>query len=75
MDAPVLVEQSGPVLTLTRQMPWRMQGAAHPMEAHRLESRMLLERGRSPDVTEGVTAFLDKRPAQFAGRVSTDMPD
>lgn len=62
-------------MALTRQMLWRMQGAAHPMEAHRLESRMLLERGRSPDVGEGVTAFLEKRPAQFAGRVSTDMPD
>ncbi len=62
-------------MALTRQMLWRMQGAAHPMEAHRLESRMLLERGRSPDVGEGVTAFLQKRPAQFTGRVSTDMPD
>jgi enoyl-CoA hydratase/carnithine racemase len=61
-------------MTLTRQMLWRMQSAAHPMEAHRLESHMLLERGRSPDVAEGVTAFLEKRPAQFAGRVSADMP-
>ena len=62
-------------MALTRQMLWRMQGAAHPMEAHRLESRMLLERGRSLDVAEGVSAFLEKRPARFAGRVSTDMPD
>lgn len=61
-------------MALTRQMLWRMQGAAHPMEAHRLESHMLLERGRNPDVIEGVTAFLEKRPAQFAGRVSADMP-
>lgn len=62
-------------MALTRQMLWRMAGAAHPMEAHRLESRMLLERGRSPDVGEGVAAFLEKRSARFAGRVSADMPD
>jgi hypothetical protein len=26
-------------------------------------------------VTEGVTAFLEKRPATFPAKVSTDMPD
>ena len=70
-----IAAQAAPVsMALTRQMLWRMQGAAHPMEAHRLESCILLERGRSPDVGEGVAAFLEKRPARFSGRVSADMP-
>ena len=32
-------------------------------------------RGRSADVREGVTSFLEKRPAVFTDRVSADMPD
>jgi enoyl-CoA hydratase/carnithine racemase len=61
-------------VALIRQMMWRMQAAAHPMEAHRLDSRAMFHRGRSEDVKEGITAFLEKRPARFADKVSTDMP-
>jgi len=71
-----LTADSAPVsIALTRQMMWRMLGADHPMEAHKLESRGILTRGRSADSREGVAAFLEKRPAQFPDRVSTDMPD
>jgi enoyl-CoA hydratase/carnithine racemase len=70
-----IVENAAPVsVALTRQMMWRMLGAAHPMEAHRIDSRAIFARGASADAKEGVTAFLDKRPAQFTDRVSTDMP-
>jgi hypothetical protein len=31
--------------------------------------------GRSADAYEGVSAFLEKRPARFRMRVSADMPD
>ncbi|ARB47496.1 MULTISPECIES: crotonase/enoyl-CoA hydratase family protein [Alloalcanivorax] len=58
-----------------RQMIWRMAGASHPMEAHRLDSATMKSRGGSNDVREGVNSFLEKRPAQFPDRVSTDMPD
>lgn len=69
-------EGTSPVsVALIRQMIWRGLGMAHPMEAHRVDSRGILFRGRSDDVAEGVTAFLEKRPAQFPGKVSTDMPD
>ena len=71
-----IVDHAAPVsVTLTRQMMWRMLGAAHPMEAHRADSRAILERGRSADTREGVMAFLDKRDAVFTDRVSADLPD
>lgn len=71
-----IAENTAPVsVALTRQMLWRMLGADHPMVAHRLDSRAVQERGRSADAREGVTSFLEKRPARFPDRVSTDMPD
>jgi enoyl-CoA hydratase/carnithine racemase len=62
-------------VALTRQMLWRMLGADHPMEAHRVDSRGILERGRSADAREGVVSFLEKRSAVFPLHVSTDLPD
>jgi enoyl-CoA hydratase/carnithine racemase len=62
-------------VALTRQMLWRMLGAAHPMEAHKIDSRGIDARARASDVKEGVASFLEKRPPHFTDRVSTDMPD
>lgn len=71
-----MADGTAPVaVALARQMMWRMLGADHPMEAHRIDSRGVFSQGRGPDVKEGVASFLEKRPAQFPGKVSTDMPD
>ncbi|NNE12943.1 MAG: crotonase/enoyl-CoA hydratase family protein [Ilumatobacter sp.] len=71
-----IAEHAAPVsVALTRQMMWRMLGAPHPMHAHRADSRAILERGRSADTREGVSSFLEKRPATYTDLVSTDLPD
>src|ERR1700749_1615889 len=71
-----IASKTAPVsVALIRQMMWRMMGADDPMEAHKVDSRGIYARGRSDDVKEGVVSFLEKRPAQFKNKVSTDMPD
>ena len=61
-------------VALTRHMMWRMLGANHPMEAHKIDSRGVQFTGKSNDAREGVTSFLEKRAPKFPGRVSKDMP-
>lgn len=70
-----LTAESSPVsVAATRHMLWRMMGAPHPNVAHRWDSRMIFVRGRSADAAEGVTSFLEKRPAVFPNTVSGDYP-
>ena len=65
---------SAVAVALARQMLWRMAGADHPMEAHKVDSRGIAAMGASPDVAEGVAAFLEKRAPRFTMKPSTDMP-
>jgi enoyl-CoA hydratase/carnithine racemase len=71
-----MAEGTSPVsVALSRQMLWRMLGAPHPMDAHRVDSRGIAARGSSADAREGVESFLEKRQASFPLRVSDGMPD
>ena len=71
-----IAENTAPVsVALARQLMWRMLGAEHPMLAHRADSRGMFARGQSADAVEGITAFLEKRPANFPDRVSDGLPD
>jgi enoyl-CoA hydratase/carnithine racemase len=71
-----IADNTAPVsVALTRQMLWRMLGASHPMEAHRVDSRGIQSRGASADAREGVDSFLEKRPAAYPVKVSDGLPD
>jgi enoyl-CoA hydratase/carnithine racemase len=60
---------------LARHLLWKMLGADHPMEAHKLDSRAIRWMGRSADAYEGVSSFLEKRPAVFRMSSSRDLPE
>ncbi|MGD9958312.1 enoyl-CoA hydratase-related protein [Nocardioides sp.] len=64
-------QDAAPVSTsVTRRLLWQMQTATHPMAAHQLETQALNLRGVSADASEGVAAFLARRPPEFTDRLS-----
>lgn len=70
-----IAENTAPVsIALTRQMLWRFASAPHPFDLLKVDGPFAMELGGSGDVKEGVSAFLEKRPPKFPGRVSDGMP-
>ncbi|OQW58544.1 MAG: enoyl-CoA hydratase [Proteobacteria bacterium HN_bin10] len=70
-----IADNTAPVsVALARRMMLDMLDASHPMEAHRLESRLMVARGQSGDAKEGVTSFLEKRAPAYPDKVSKHMP-
>ncbi len=71
-----IADNTSPVsVALTRQMLWKLLGADHPMEAHKIDSRAIYELGKGADAKEGVESFLEKRSPEFPSKVSQDMPN
>jgi enoyl-CoA hydratase/carnithine racemase len=57
-----------------RRLMWSGLSAESPHDAHVADSHLMYDLGAAPDAAEGVTAFLEKRPATFPMRVSADLP-
>ncbi|MBN4055464.1 hypothetical protein JYU12_01830 [bacterium AH-315-K03] len=71
-----IADNTAPVsVALTRQMLWRMLGADHPMQAHKVDSLAVKMRGSTADAQEGINAFLEKRAAVYPETVSDALPD
>ena len=68
----IATERSAVGIALTRQMMYRNSAQPHPMAAHQVDSLAMFYTSIA-DGKEGVQAFLDKRPAQFASKAS-EMP-
>ena len=60
-------------IALARQMMYRNVCLPHPLQAHEVESLAIYYQSRTSG-KEGVQAFREKRPPEFADKASTDMP-
>jgi len=71
-----IVDNTAPVsVAVTRQMLWQLPAADHPMEAHKVDSRIIYNRAKSADAKEGIASFLEKRSPVYPDKVSRDLPD
>jgi enoyl-CoA hydratase/carnithine racemase len=71
-----IVDNAAPVsVAVARQLMWRGLAFDSPYDSHVADSRAMHLTGQAADVREGITAFLEKRPAEFPGRVTSDLPD
>jgi len=61
-------------VAVMRQMLYRLSPLDSPEPAFALESKLIASCGANPDSLEGVVSFLQRRPPEFTGVVSKDLP-
>ena len=64
---------SSVAIALTRQMMYRNSAQPHPRHAHNIES-LAVYYASQKDGKEGVSAFLEKRPANFTSKIGENRP-
>lgn len=70
-----LVRTTAPVATaVIRQMLYHLSALDSPLPAHAVDSRLIAGLLNNPDAAEGVRSFFEKRPPDFPGTVSDDLP-
>jgi enoyl-CoA hydratase/carnithine racemase len=70
-----IATETAPVaVALTKQLVWRFLSEPDPSAAERLDAQVFGWTTQSPDAKEGIRAFLEKRPARWGMRVSSDLP-
>lgn len=70
-----IADNTAPIsVALTRQMLWRLSPEPSPYPTLKVDGALAMALGATDDVREGVSAFLEKRPPAFPGKVSTGMP-
>jgi enoyl-CoA hydratase/carnithine racemase len=70
----IAANTSAVAVAAVRRLMWSGLGASSPWDAHRTDSLLMRAFGAAPDAAEGVTAFLEKRQAEFPMTVSRDLP-
>jgi enoyl-CoA hydratase/carnithine racemase len=70
-----IVENTAPLATaLTKRMLWELSAHNTPMDVLKIDAPLNMALGASPDVREGVAAFLEKRKPNFPLSPNTDVP-
>lgn len=70
-----LTAASSPLsVSATRRLLWSSLTFDHPMQSHRAESELVRALARMPDAREGISAFLDKRPANYLSSPAAELP-